>query len=97
MGFWGPLAVEMWADMDPDGDPFKSAVQARKLMDHLITTAWGNLREMMDRKRGNMGEVTLDVSSFCGEQILDPEILVRQTATAEACLDAGADVRDALF
>ncbi len=45
MGFWGPLAVEMWADMDPDGDPFKSAVQARKLMDHLITTAWGNLEK----------------------------------------------------
>jgi L-ribulose-5-phosphate 3-epimerase len=43
MGFWAPLAVEMWADMDSSGDPFIAAVQARKLVDHLVKTAWGNL------------------------------------------------------
>ena len=43
MSFWGPLAVEMWADMDASGGPFKAAVQARKLVDRLVEAAWGSL------------------------------------------------------
>lgn len=42
MSFWGPLAVEMWADRDANGDPFKAAVQARKLVDRLVGAAWGS-------------------------------------------------------
>lgn len=41
MGFRGPLAVEMWADMDAGGNPFNTAVQARALVGDLISTAWG--------------------------------------------------------
>jgi L-ribulose-5-phosphate 3-epimerase len=40
IGFWGPLGVEMWADMDTSGDPLASATSARGLVEHLITRAW---------------------------------------------------------
>lgn len=40
IGFWGPLAVEMWADRDANDDPFAAAVQARALVGDLIRTAW---------------------------------------------------------
>lgn len=37
IGFSGPLSVEMWADMDKSGDPVKSAVEARKFVEQLIS------------------------------------------------------------
>jgi L-ribulose-5-phosphate 3-epimerase len=40
VGFRGPMGVEMWADMDTTGDPLDSAVAARKLVEHLMTTVW---------------------------------------------------------
>lgn len=42
LGYWGPLAVEMWADMDASGDSFKAAMQARKFVDRLVMSAWGD-------------------------------------------------------
>lgn len=42
IGFSGPLVVEMWADMDPTGDPLKSAVAARNFVEHLTTTIWSS-------------------------------------------------------
>jgi L-ribulose-5-phosphate 3-epimerase len=41
VGFCGPMGIEMWADMDTTGDPLNSAVAARKLAEHLMTTVWG--------------------------------------------------------
>ncbi len=41
IGFCGPLGVEMWADMDTTGNPLNSAIAARRLVEHLITTVWG--------------------------------------------------------
>jgi L-ribulose-5-phosphate 3-epimerase len=40
IGFWGPLTVEMWAQMDASGDPLSSAVAARKLVERLTTATW---------------------------------------------------------
>jgi len=40
IGFWGPLAVEMWAHLDTTGDPLKSAITARKLVDRLVSATW---------------------------------------------------------
>jgi L-ribulose-5-phosphate 3-epimerase len=40
IGFWGPVGVEMWSDMDASGDPLSSAIAARELVEHLITVAW---------------------------------------------------------
>jgi len=40
VGFWGPLGVEMWADMDSGGDPLASAIAARELVDRLVAAAW---------------------------------------------------------
>jgi L-ribulose-5-phosphate 3-epimerase len=40
IGFCGPLAVEMWADMDASGDPLASAIAARELVTRLITVTW---------------------------------------------------------
>jgi L-ribulose-5-phosphate 3-epimerase len=37
IGFSGPLGVEMWADMDKTGDPFGTAVEARKFVAHVIS------------------------------------------------------------
>ncbi len=41
IGFCGPMGIEMWADMDTTGDPLNSAIDARKLAEHLMTTVWG--------------------------------------------------------
>jgi L-ribulose-5-phosphate 3-epimerase len=35
-GFWGMMVVEMWADMDETGDPVRSAIEARQLVQRLI-------------------------------------------------------------
>jgi L-ribulose-5-phosphate 3-epimerase len=40
MGFWGPLTVEMWAQMDDSGDPMNAVVAARQLVDRLVDMAW---------------------------------------------------------
>ncbi len=40
IGFWGPMGVEMWADMDAGGDPLASAMAARDLVKRLTTAAW---------------------------------------------------------
>ncbi len=40
IGFWGPLGIEIWSDMDASGDPLTSAIAARELVEHLITVAW---------------------------------------------------------
>jgi predicted hexulose-6-phosphate isomerase len=42
IGFWGPMVVEMWAQLQSGGDALKSAIQARKLVDHLISSTWKN-------------------------------------------------------
>ena len=38
IGFSGPLVVEMWADMDPTGDPVNTAIAARNFVEQLTTT-----------------------------------------------------------
>ena len=40
LGYWGPLAVEMWAHLDAVSDPLQSAVEARELVDSLVKSAW---------------------------------------------------------
>jgi L-ribulose-5-phosphate 3-epimerase len=40
INFWGPIAVEMWAHLDTSGDSLQSVVEARNLVDHLISEAW---------------------------------------------------------
>ena len=40
IGFFGPLVVEMWEQLQTDGDSFDQAVQARKMVDQLISDAW---------------------------------------------------------
>ncbi|MGB5843153.1 MAG: L-ribulose-5-phosphate 3-epimerase [Anaerolineales bacterium] len=40
IGFWGPMVVEMWAHMQPGGNALEPAIQARKLVDQLISSAW---------------------------------------------------------
>jgi L-ribulose-5-phosphate 3-epimerase len=49
VGFWGPLGVEMWADMDSGGDPLASAMAARKLVDRLVKGAWSEPRTVGDQ------------------------------------------------
>lgn len=39
IGFNGPLGVEMWADMDPSGDPVGSVISARELVNRLTSKA----------------------------------------------------------
>ena len=39
LGFWGPLAVEMWAHLDPAGDPLKSAREACRFISTSIERA----------------------------------------------------------
>ncbi len=48
ISFSGPLVVEMWADMDPTGDPVKTAVAARNFVEHLITTVWVSTTQPVD-------------------------------------------------
>jgi len=40
IGFWGPLMVEMWADMDQSREPLDAVIGARRLVNRLVTTAW---------------------------------------------------------
>ena len=40
IGFWGPMVVEMWAHMQPGGNALEPAIQGRKLVDQLISSAW---------------------------------------------------------
>lgn len=42
MGFRSPMTVEMWADREAGGDPFKAIVGARQLVGHWIRDAWGD-------------------------------------------------------
>jgi L-ribulose-5-phosphate 3-epimerase len=39
MDYCGPLVVEMWAHLDPIGDPLRSAAQARQLVSRLVQQA----------------------------------------------------------
>ena len=39
-GFWGPMTVEMWADMDATGNPLHSIIAARQLVERLTQQAW---------------------------------------------------------
>ncbi len=39
-GFNGPLVMEMWAHLDPSGDPIGSATRARVTIDEWISEAW---------------------------------------------------------
>jgi L-ribulose-5-phosphate 3-epimerase len=43
IGFTGPLVMEMWAHLDPTGDPIGSVTRARAVLDRWIADAWGNL------------------------------------------------------
>jgi L-ribulose-5-phosphate 3-epimerase len=43
IGFAGPLVMEMWAHLDPTGDPIGSVTRARAVLDRWIADAWGNL------------------------------------------------------
>jgi L-ribulose-5-phosphate 3-epimerase len=43
IGFSGPLVMEMWANLDPAGDPIGSATRARATLDRWICDAWGEL------------------------------------------------------
>jgi L-ribulose-5-phosphate 3-epimerase len=43
-GFTGPMVMEMWAHLDPTGDPVGSATRARLTLDQWITEAWEQLR-----------------------------------------------------
>jgi L-ribulose-5-phosphate 3-epimerase len=40
IGFWGPMTVEMWSDMDKAGDPLGAVVAARQLVARLVSEAW---------------------------------------------------------
>lgn len=44
-GFWGPMAVEMWGQMDTRCDPLASVVAARKLVERLTAVAWPGSRK----------------------------------------------------
>ncbi|MFC1923307.1 L-ribulose-5-phosphate 3-epimerase [Chloroflexota bacterium] len=40
IGFWGPMVVEMWEQLQTDSDSINLAIQARKMVDHLISSTW---------------------------------------------------------
>ncbi|HBG75167.1 MAG TPA: xylulose 5-phosphate 3-epimerase [Anaerolineae bacterium] len=42
-GFAGPLVMEMWAHLDPTGDPIGSVTRARAILDRWIADAWSEL------------------------------------------------------
>jgi predicted hexulose-6-phosphate isomerase len=44
MGFTGPLVIEMWAHLDPTGDPIGSVTRARSILNQWISDAWGDKR-----------------------------------------------------
>jgi predicted hexulose-6-phosphate isomerase len=41
VGFWGPMVVEMWVHLHPNDGVLELAIQARKLVDQLILSTWG--------------------------------------------------------
>ncbi len=43
IGFWGPLTVEMWADMDETGQPLNAAIGAGHMVARLVSAAWPDL------------------------------------------------------
>ena len=43
IGFSGPFVMEMWAHLDPTGDPIGSITHAREILDRWISDAWGKL------------------------------------------------------
>jgi L-ribulose-5-phosphate 3-epimerase len=43
LGFTGPLVMEMWAHLDPTGDPIGAVTRARAILDKWISDAWGEL------------------------------------------------------
>jgi L-ribulose-5-phosphate 3-epimerase len=40
IGFWGPMTVEMWSQMDARGDPLASVIAARSLVRRLTEMVW---------------------------------------------------------
>jgi L-ribulose-5-phosphate 3-epimerase len=40
IGFWGPMGVEMWGQMDARRDPLADAIAARRLVERLTAIAW---------------------------------------------------------
>jgi L-ribulose-5-phosphate 3-epimerase UlaE len=42
IGFWGPIVVEMWEQLHTDTDSLNLAVQARKMVDQLISSTWSH-------------------------------------------------------
>jgi L-ribulose-5-phosphate 3-epimerase len=40
MGYRGPMVMEMWAHLDPTGDPIGSAAQALAKLERWIDSAW---------------------------------------------------------
>jgi L-ribulose-5-phosphate 3-epimerase len=42
MGFAGPLVTEMWAHLDPGGDPIGSVARARVVLERMISDAWSD-------------------------------------------------------
>jgi L-ribulose-5-phosphate 3-epimerase len=42
IGFHGPMAVEMWADLDSRGDPFLSAREAREFVAAVMAENWNH-------------------------------------------------------
>jgi L-ribulose-5-phosphate 3-epimerase len=41
IGFSGPIVMEMWAHLDPSGDPIGSVSRAREILERWISDAWG--------------------------------------------------------
>jgi L-ribulose-5-phosphate 3-epimerase/hexulose-6-phosphate isomerase len=40
IGFWGPMTIEMWSQMDARGDPLASVIAARSLVRRLTELVW---------------------------------------------------------
>jgi L-ribulose-5-phosphate 3-epimerase len=40
IGFWGPIVVEMWERLQTDSDSINLAIQARMMVDQLISSTW---------------------------------------------------------
>jgi L-ribulose-5-phosphate 3-epimerase len=51
IGFWGPLTVEMWSDLDETGDALTAATSACRLVNRLIGDAWGLEAQMQQADR----------------------------------------------
>jgi L-ribulose-5-phosphate 3-epimerase len=40
IGFWGPMTVEMWSQLDETGNPLDAVVSAREFVDRMLALAW---------------------------------------------------------